>query len=148
MRANTPSWAGTRHYSIQDSGVIIAHGGETYLEQGGGTRGGDSTTKPWKRAWGVSQWLLMEGKSIICVEGGRRGAWGGTSIMIQPGKGTRSVPSVLCSCPLNDGLVYFVVMMLTNKLCPLMISHLCFRWLRSLHLFSWPITSLQTLRKV
>ena len=28
------------HFRIQDSGVIIAHGGETWLEQGGGTRGG------------------------------------------------------------------------------------------------------------
>ena len=32
--------------------------------------------KPWKRSWWVSQWLSMEGKRIICGEGGCRGAGG------------------------------------------------------------------------
>ena len=37
------------YYSIQESVVIIANGGETWIEQGGGTRGGASMTKTWKR---------------------------------------------------------------------------------------------------
>ena len=71
------------HYSIQDSGVIIAHGVETWLEQGRGTRGGASMTIPFKISFGVSQWLSMAGKMISCGDGGGRGAGGGgTSIMI------------------------------------------------------------------
>ena len=38
------------HYIIQDSVVIIAHGRDTWLEQGGGTRGGVSMKKTCKRA--------------------------------------------------------------------------------------------------
>ena len=38
------------HYRIQYSGAIIAHGGDTWIEQGGGISGGDSMTKFWKRA--------------------------------------------------------------------------------------------------
>ena len=36
------------HYIIHYSSVIIARGGETWIEQGGGTRGGATMTKPWK----------------------------------------------------------------------------------------------------
>ena len=81
----------------------------------------------------MSQWLLKEGESISYGEGGGRRWCRGTSMMIRPEKGLRSVSSVLCSCPLDDSLVSFVIIMLTNKFCPLMISHLCFGWLRSLH---------------
>ena len=130
------------HYSIQDSGVIIDHGGETWIGQGGGTRGCASTKKSWKRAWGVSQWLLMERKSISHGEGRCRGACGGTSILIRSEKGLRSVPSVLFSCPLNGSLVSFVIILLTDELCSLMLSHRCFRCLISLHFLPWYITSL------
>ena len=64
------------HYSIQDSVVIIAHGGETWLEQGGRTGVGASITKPCKIYRVVSQWFLMEGNRIICGKGEGRGAWG------------------------------------------------------------------------
>ena len=71
-------------FSLQNSGqcFIIAHGGETYIEQGRGTRGGASMVKPRNRSIGVSQWLPMEGKRVSCREGGGCGAWGGTSITI------------------------------------------------------------------
>ena len=65
-----------------------------------------------------------------------------------PWKGLKSVPNVLCSCPLNDSLVSFVIIMLTYEFRPLMLSHTCFRWLRSLHLLPWCINSLYTLHKV
>ena len=54
----------------------------------------------------------------------------------------RSVPNVLCSCPLNDSLVSFVIIVLTNEFYPLMLAHPCFRWLRSLRFLPWSITSL------
>ena len=72
------------HCSIQNSVVSIPHGGETWLEQGGGKSGGASNMKPWKRSWGVSQWLSMEGKRISFGQGGGCGAWGFTSMMITP----------------------------------------------------------------
>ena len=75
-------------------------------------------------------------------EGVGHGEWGGASMMIRPEKGLRSVHSVLCSSSLNDILVSFVIIMLTNELFPLVLSHPCFRCLRSLHLFPWYITSL------
>ena len=88
-------------------------------------------TKLWKRALGVSHWLLVEGKSIRYGEGGGRGACGGgeggASMIIRPKNGSRSVPNVLLSCTLNDSLASFVMRMLTNELCPLMLSHPCFR---------------------
>ena len=68
--------------------------------------------------------------------------------MITPLKGMRSVPHVLCSCHINDTLVCFVVTILSNELCSLMLSFTCFRWLRSLRFFPCYITSLQTLCKV
>ena len=58
------------------------------------------------------------------------------------GGGGISVPNVLFSCPINYSLVYFVITMLTNELCPLMLSHPCFRWPRSLHFLPWSTTSL------
>ena len=65
-----------------------------------------------------------------------------TSMMITPYNGLISVPTVLCSCPLNDSLVSFVIMMLTNEFCPLMLSHPYFRFLRSLHFLPWSINAL------
>ena len=60
---------------------------------------------------------------IICGDGGGRGAGGGGHFNDDnPLKGPRSVPDVLCSCPLNDSLVYFVVIVLTNSFCPLVLS--------------------------
>ena len=55
-----------RSYSIWDSVVIIAHGGEPCIEQGGEAMGGGSIMKTYKRSWLVSQWFLMEEKRIIC----------------------------------------------------------------------------------
>ena len=71
------------HYSIQESVVIVAHGRETWVEQGGMERGGTSMTKPWKRAQEFSQWLSMEGKRISCGKGVGRGLWVSTSTMIR-----------------------------------------------------------------
>ena len=65
-----------------------------------------------------------------------------------PLKGPRSVPNVLCSFPLNGSLVSFVIIIITNELFPLMLSHPYFRWMRSLHLLPWSITPLYTLHKV
>ena len=52
---------------------------------------------------------------ISCGEGVGCRAWGGASMNIRPEKGLRIVPSVLCSCPLNDRLVYFVIIILTDE---------------------------------
>ena len=104
--------------------------------------GGDSMDKPRKRARGFPQWFNIEGKGISCGEKGGRGAGWGTSMMITPQKGLISVPNFLCSCPLNDSLVSFVIIMLTNEFYPLMLSHPCFRWPRSLYFLPWSITSL------
>ena len=128
--------------SIQDGVVIIYHGGEAWIEQGGGKRRGGSMKQYCKRDCRISQWLSMEGKMIRCGEGVGRGAFGGISMMITNLIGLRSVPKVLCICPLNDSLVSFVIRMLTNKFYTLMLSHPCFRCLRSLHFLPWSITSL------
>ena len=60
----------------------------------------------------------------------------------KPLKGLRNAPYVLNCCPLNDSLVSFLIIMLTNELCPLMLCHHCFRWLISLRFPPWSITSL------
>ena len=52
-------------------------------------------------------------------------------------KGMRSVSNVLCSCPLNDSLVSFVIIIITNELFPLMFYHSWFRWLINLHFLPW-----------
>ena len=81
-------------------------------------------------------------KMIRFGEGGGYGECGGTSMMISILNGLRSVPNVLCSCPLNDSLVSFVIMMLTNEFCHVMLSHPYFICPRSLHLLPWFTTSL------
>ena len=54
----------------------------------------------------------------------------------------RSVPNVLFSCPFNDSLVSFVIIIPTNEFCPLLLSHPFFIWLIILHLLPFSITSL------
>ena len=58
------------------------------------------------------------GIELAAEKGGAvgRGRGGGlSSMMITPLKGLRSVPNVLCSCALNDSLVSFVIIVLTNE---------------------------------
>ena len=72
--------------------------------------------------------LVVDGgeEYYICIRGEGVGTCGVTSIMIRPKKGLRSVPSVLCICPLNDSLVSFMIIMLTNEFCPLVFSRTYF----------------------
>ena len=67
---------------------------------------------------------------------------GGHSNDYNPLKSTDTSSWCPMQLPPYDRLVCFVVMMLTNEFCLLMPSNPCFRWLRSLHLLPWSITSL------
>ena len=59
-----------------------------------------------------------------------------------PFKGIRSDNNVLWSCPLDDSLVSFMIIMITNSLCPPMISNPYLRCMRILHILPWSITFL------
>ena len=101
------------HYNIQDSVVITARGGESWIEQGGGTRGGinDETLENFLMSvpvvvdGGEDDYLCRRG---CCVAGG------GTSTIITPLKGLRNVPNDLCSFPPNNILAYFLIIILTH----------------------------------
>ena len=65
---------------------------------------------------------------------GRGGSWVGHFNDDNSLKGLRSIPNFLCGFPLNDSLVSFVIIILNNEFCSLMLSYPCFRWHKSLHL--------------
>ena len=122
-----------------------------WRDQGGGTSmmknlkrgwyvwvGGTSMIKTLKKVWGVSLWLSREENRSIWGGGGDQGV-GEIQWWKNPCKGLRSVPMVLKNCPVTASLVFFVLAMINNELCPLMFSHHCLRRLRSLIYLPWHI---------
>ena len=59
--------------------------------------------------------------------------------MKTPFKGLRSVPKVLKYCPINDGLVSFVLVMINNSFYPHVFSRHSFGRLRILLFLAWAI---------
>ena len=55
-----------------------------------------------------------------------------------PLKGLRSIPKVQTNSPINDSLVYLVLEIIFDELCPLVLYDKSIKSLRSLLLLSWP----------
>ena len=85
---------------------------------------------------------LWRGRGLYVDMGEAMVRAGGTSLMITTYNGLISVPSFLCSFPLNDILVCFVVIMITDEFYLIILSHTCFICMRRLHLLPWSINSL------
>ena len=91
------------------------------LNRVGGTRRGEFNDETTEKGLSSVPVIFYGGEEdYLWIRGGHGE---GHSMMITPLKGLRSVPNVLYIFPIIDSLVSFVMIILTNELCPLMLSH-------------------------